>query len=184
MLHDAEIRDGLCFYLEERYGEVRFFEELTIGKSRADIVMVTRESIYGIEIKSDADTYTRLAKQVKNYNRFFDYNILVVGSTHAAHAMEHVPENWGIISVEELGDKLDFYEIRAPKATKAKLKTQLQLLWRREIAQIQEMNHLHKYAGKSRKFVEEYVLGKVDSVKLKEQLIGILFERDYTIFDD
>ena len=55
MLHDADIRDGLCFYLEERYGEVRFFEELTIGKSRADIVMVTRESIIGIEIKSDAD---------------------------------------------------------------------------------------------------------------------------------
>ena len=184
VLHDADIRDGLCFYLEEQYGEVRFFEELTIGKSRADIVMVTRESIIGIEIKSDADTYTRLSKQVRNYNRFFDYNILVVGSTHASHAMEHVPDNWGIISVEELDGKLDFYELRSPKITKAKLKTQLQLLWRRELAQIQATNHLHKYAGKSRKFVEEYILTTLDPDTLKKQLLDTLFERDYTIFDD
>ena len=184
MLHDSDIRDGLCFYLEEKYKKIRFFDELTIGKSRADIVMVTGEAIYGIEIKSDADTYARLTKQVKNYNRFFDYNILVVGSTHASHAAEHVPDNWGIISVEEFKDRLDFYEIREPKITKARLKTQLGLLWRREIAQIQEMNHLHKYSGKSRKFVEEYVLEKVDGDILKKQILEILFDRDYTIFDE
>lgn len=184
MLHDYDIRDDLFDYLESAYGEVRFFEELTIGRSRADIVMVTREAIYGVEIKSDADTYERLKRQVPDYNRFFDYNILVVGSTHASHAAEHVPDNWGIISVEEFKDRLDFYEIREPKITKARLKTQLGLLWRREIAQIQEMNHLHKYAGKSRKFVEEYVLEKVDGDILKKQILEILFDRDYTIFDE
>lgn len=184
MLHDYEIRDDLCLYLEQKYKEVRFFDELIIGKSRADIVMVTREAIYGIEIKSDADTYTRLAKQVKNYNRFFDYNILAIGSTHALHAPEHVPANWGIISIEEIDGKLDFYDLREPSITKAKLKTQLGLLWRREISEIQEMNKLHKYAGKSRKFVEEYVLEKVEPELLKKQIIDILFERDYTVFEE
>lgn len=89
MLHDYDIWDDLFDYLESAYGEVRFFEELTIGRSRADIVMVTREAIYGVEIKSDADTYERLKRQVPDYNRFFDYNILAIGSTHAAHAEEH-----------------------------------------------------------------------------------------------
>ena len=27
MLHDGDIRDNLCLYLEEKYGEVRFFED-------------------------------------------------------------------------------------------------------------------------------------------------------------
>ena len=45
MLRDSVIRDNLCLYLEEKYGEVRFFEELSMGRSRADIVMVTRGAI-------------------------------------------------------------------------------------------------------------------------------------------
>ena len=184
MLHDYDIRDNLCDYLESKYGEVRFFDELMIGKSRADIVMVTREAIFGVEIKSDADTYERLKKQVKNYNRYFDYNILAVGSTHAAHAEEHVPKQWGIVSVELINDKMDFYEIRNPANNgKNKLKTQLGLLWRRELSEIQRINNLHKYAGKSRTFVEEYILKTVPDEQLKKQIIDILFERDYTVFD-
>ena len=184
MLHDSDIRDNLCLYLEEKYGEVRFFEELSMGRSRADIVMVTREAILGIEFKSDADTYARLKRQVRDYNKYFDYNILVVGSTHATHAIEHVPKHWGIVSVELIKDQMDFYEIRNPQESpKAGLKNQLSLLWRRELAQIQQINKLHKYAGKSRAFIEEYVLNAVPCDILKKQVIDILFERDYTIFD-
>ena len=184
MLHDSDIRDNLCLYLEEKYGEVRFFEELSMGRSRADIVMVTREAIFGIEIKSDADTYARLKRQVRDYNKYFDYNLLVVGSTHATHAIEHVPKHWGIVSVELIKDQMDFYEIRNPQESpKAGLKNQLSLLWRRELAQIQQINKLHKYAGKSRAFIEEYVLNAVSCDILKKQVIDILLERDYTIFD-
>ena len=184
MLHDHDIRDNLCLYLEEKYGEVRFFEELTIGRSRADIVMVTSEAIFGVEIKSDADTYVRLKRQVKDYDRYFDYNILVVGSTHATHASEHVPKHWGIISVEEIKERLDFYEIREPEKSKStKLKTQMNLLWRRELAHIQEVKNLHKYAGKSRAFVEKYVMSSLGEEELRKSLINELFERDYSIFN-
>ena len=184
MLHDSDIRDNLCLYLEEKYGEVRFFVLLTMGRSRADIVMVTRDAIYGIEIKSDADTYARLKRQVRDYNKYFDYNLLIVGSTHATHAMEHVPKHWGIVSVELIKDKMDFYEIRNPQESlKATLKNQLSLLWRRELVQIQQINKLHKYAGKSKAFIEEYILNSVPPELLKKQVIDILFERDYSIFD-
>ena len=119
----------------------------------------------------------------KDYNKYFDYNLLVVGSTHAIHVMEHVPKHWGIVSVELIKDKMDFYEIRDPqKSTKTTLKNQLPLLWRRELAQIQQINKLHKYTGKSKSFIEEYVLSSVPPEVLKRQVIDILFERDYSIF--
>ena len=63
MLLDKDIREPLFEFLEERYGKVRILEEKTVGRSRADVVMVIPEKIVGIEIKSDADTYTRLERQ-------------------------------------------------------------------------------------------------------------------------
>lgn len=57
MLYDKDIREPLFDFLEERYGKIRILEEKQMGKSRADIVMVLPNTIAGIEIKSDADTY-------------------------------------------------------------------------------------------------------------------------------
>ena len=82
MLHDADIREPLFDYLEASYGKIRILEEVEIARSRADVIMVTDDSLVGLEIKSDADTYVRLERQVKDYNLFFDYNYVVVGSTH------------------------------------------------------------------------------------------------------
>ena len=72
MLYDKDIREPLFDFLEERYGKIRILEEKQMGKSRADIVMVLPNTIAGIEIKSDADTYVRLKRQVRDYNRYYD----------------------------------------------------------------------------------------------------------------
>ena len=66
MLHDKDIREPLFEYLEETHGKIRIIEEKNMGESRADVVMICPESITGIEIKSDADTYTRLEGQIKD----------------------------------------------------------------------------------------------------------------------
>ncbi|MCR5467441.1 MAG: sce7726 family protein [Lachnospiraceae bacterium] len=183
-LRDADIRDGLCIYLEEKIGKVRFFEELVIGKSRADIVMVTDDEMIGVEIKSDRDTYDRLTRQVKDYDRFFDRNYVVVGSTHAAHIKEHVPEHWGIITVEDVDGKLDCYEMRAPEISKKmRLTNQLSLLWRSELAVIQKENKLYKYPGKSKMYVKKYLMASVEKELLKKQMLEVLFERDYSIYE-
>ena len=60
MLHDADIREPLFDYLEDSYGKIRLLEEVEIARSRADVIMVTDDSLVGLEIKSDADTYVRL----------------------------------------------------------------------------------------------------------------------------
>lgn len=181
MLYDKDIREPLFDFLEETYGKVRILEEKTIGKSRADVVMVTPESLYGIEIKSDADTYVRLGKQVKDYNLFYDYNYVAVGTSHALHVEEHIPEWWGIITVEQTETMVDFYILRRPaKNPEMNWKKKLSILWRPELAHIQELNGLHKYKEKSKLFVMGRILEKVPEETLQRQLCEELFERDYT----
>ena len=41
MTHDKDIREPLFDFLEEQYGKIRIIEEKTMGRSRADAVMVT-----------------------------------------------------------------------------------------------------------------------------------------------
>ncbi len=184
VLLDADIREPLFQYLELYYGKVRFLEEKVTGKARADVVMVLPDKICGIEIKSDADSYTRLAAQVRNYDRYYDENYLVVGSTHAHHAAEHVPKYWGIISAEIIKGRVDFYRIReAAPNPKAKLQNKMSLLWKKEFSHILAANDMPKYAQKSKKFISEKLIAKIPAEILHEQISEELFERDYTIYD-
>lgn len=184
MLHDRDIREPLFDFLEERLGKIRIIEEKTMGRSRADIVMVLPEALAGIEIKSDADTYARLKRQVGDYDRYFDFNYVVVGSTHGAHIREHVPDYWGVISVEELaagGGALDFYVIReAARNPNMEPDKKLRLLWRPELAHIQEKNGMYRYASASKDFVRRKILECVPPELLGRQISEELFERDYT----
>lgn len=181
MLYDKDIREPLFVYLEQRYEKVRIIEEKQIGRSRADIVMVLPDQIAGMEIKSDADTYARLSRQVQDYDKYFDLNYVTVGSTHAWHIAEHVPEYWGLISVEWLKDHVDFYMIReARQNPNREMKHKIQILWRPELAHIQECCELPKYAGKSKVFVQNKIIEKIPEAILQKQISEELFQRDYT----
>jgi len=185
MLKDAEIREPLFDFLEEQYGTIRILEEKNIGKSRADVMMVTEDALYGIEIKSDADTYARLAGQVKDYNRFCDFNYVAAGTSHALHIAEHVPDWWGIITVELEEDRVDFYVMRKPQRNPGvSMKQKLSLLWRPELAHIQERQSMFKYKEKSKLFVQKKILEKVDEDVLQKEILHELMERDYTLIEE
>ncbi|MCR5279649.1 MAG: sce7726 family protein [Lachnospiraceae bacterium] len=180
VLYDKDIREPLCFYLEELFGKCRIFEEKRMGDSRADMVMVLPCALCGIEIKSDADSYARLSRQVKDYSAFFDFNYVVVGSTHVHHIKEHVPEEWGIITVDNVEGQPDFYFLRQASPNPGmRRELKLSMLWRPELAHIQELNGLHKYPGKSKDFVRKYIIDSVQGVLLDKQISDELFERDY-----
>lgn len=186
ILHDKDIREPLFDFLEHSFGKIRILEEKINGRSRADVVMITPDFLYGIEIKSDADTYVRLRKQVRYYNRFYDRNIIVAGTSHAAHITEHVPDHWGIITVEadENGDA-DFYFLRREKDNpKVKDTDKISLLWRRELNHLLEKNQLPAYKNKSKLFVQEKLLEKVPSELLWKQVYEELFERDYNTIEE
>ena len=185
MIYDKDIREPLFDFLDETFGKNRILEEKIIGNSRADVVMVTPEAIFGIEIKSDADTYARLKSQVKDYDKYYDLNFVVVGTSHAAHIEEHVPDYWGIITVEEVDNNLDFYILRRPKPNpKVTWKRKLEMLWRPEIAVLQDEFKMPKYREKSKKFVLTKVLerlenGKIDPKEFTLKMNELLIQRDY-----
>ncbi len=184
-LLDKDIREPLFEWLEEKYGRIRILEEKEIGRSRADVVMVTGDSLYGIEIKSDADTYARLKRQVQDYNQYYDYCYIVVGSTHALHAAEHVPYWWGIISVEYYQNKVDFYLVRSPERNEeCDPEKKITLLWRPELAELQKRWGMHAYKEKSKAFVQGKILQTLTREQLDSEISRILFERDYTVIKD
>ena len=185
LIHDKDIREPLFDYLEETYGRIRILEEKMMGRSRADVVMVTEVALYGIEIKSDADTYARLARQVKDYDKYYDRNIIVAGTKHAHSIKEHVPEWWGIITVEEEDGRLDFYFYREPEDNpKLDITRKISILWRPELAHIQELNGMPKYRDKSKLFVANKIVETVAYETLSPQISEELFQRDYTKIEE
>ena len=185
ILHDSDIREPLFDYLEEKLGKIRILEEKQTGRARADVVMVTEQYLYGIEIKSDADTYARLKKQVRYYDQFYDRNIVVVGSTHAAHVADHVPKWWGIISAEIIGNHMDFYNIREQvDNSKVQAEKKISILWRPELNRLLSLNGLHAYKQKSKAFVQKKLLEMVPGELLWPQVMDELFERDYNTIAD
>lgn len=185
MLKDKDIREPLFDFLEMTYGKTRIIEEKMMGKSRADVIMVITGALVGIEIKSDADTYTRLESQIKDYDKYFDYNIVVVGSSHGTHAPEHVPDHWGIITVEEVDGKPDFYFYRQPEHNKkVKIARKLEMLWRPELAILLQRLEMPEYKAGSKPYVRKKIVEYLDKEKISaddvnREISELLFERDY-----
>ena len=164
---DKEIREPLFDFLEEFYGKIRIFEEKITGLSRTDALGVIDGQLIGFEIKSDHDTYARLQRQTADYDELCDVNYLVIGRSHRKQADQHIPKHWGIICV---------YEENTCDNKKAR---QLDLLWRPELALLQEWNGMPKYKWQSKAFVREKILERIPEETLKHQITGLLFERDY-----
>ena len=183
-LYDRDIREPLFIFLEITLGKIRIIEEKNTGKARADAVMILPDAICGIEIKSDADTYTRLARQVREYDKYYD---VVVGSSHAKHVSEHVRKHWGIIVAELKDGEIEFtIQREAQLNTKVTWKRKLGMLWRPELVVLQQLNNMPRYKEKSKdfvisKFLERLENGKISEEQLKLQVSDILFERDYTL---
>lgn len=183
MLKDSDIREPLFDYLEETFGKVRILEEKVTGRSRADVVMITEDAVTGLEIKSDADSYTRLAGQVRDYSRCYDFNYAVVGSRHAMHILEHLPEWWGAITVDEEDGRPDFYLLRrARRNPEPVLEQKLRLLWKDELAEILLSNRLPAYTSKNKNYQRAVLLDRVPESRLNRDISERLFERDYTVF--
>lgn len=185
ILYDQDIREPLFDFLEETFGKIRILEEKCTGKSRADVVMITPQVLYGIEIKSDADSYTRLSKQVESYDCYYDRNIIVVGTSHAYHVKEHVPDWWGIITVERNeNNEVDFYFLKKAKINPhVKDSRKITFLWRTELNHLLAKNRLPKYQQKSKLFVQQKLLEKVPGNILWPQAYDELFERDYNTIE-
>jgi len=109
-------------------------EELGLlhGSCRADLAVVNG-TMHGYELKSDLDTLHRLPEQVIAYTLVFDFVTLVVGERHLRHAIEVIPDWWGVRVVRRDRGKLLFRDLRLAMANVSPdpLST-VRLLWKQE----------------------------------------------------
>lgn len=193
-LNDPAMREILFETIEGEYegrGEpVRVFEELVIGKSRADAIIVTRDTIFGFEIKSDRDSLTRLEKQVHNYDRFCDYCYIVTGLHFLDRIEENVPAHWGIYDIlenEEGKLYIEMYReaIRNPaEKPTIKLKNQMNLLWRSELMQIITEYGFSGYSKMNKFKLRDMIVEKLGKEDSKRLTCELLLNRDYSIYRD
>lgn len=136
IVRDPEIRAALLRRLREQ-GALNdrttvVVEELGLRRGNAILdVAVVNGVLSGFEIKSDADTLRRLAKQAAIYNQVLDHVTLVVGQQHLAAARELIPSWWGLMSVRNENGTLTLTTNRKPRANPARdVRALVELLWR------------------------------------------------------
>jgi hypothetical protein len=91
---DRDIR----LILKNHYKGKTFVDEVNTSKARIDLLDLSTE-LHGYEIKSDSDTFSRLKRQTKNYNKVLSRITIVVGAKKLPVIADMVPEFWGITLV-------------------------------------------------------------------------------------
>jgi len=136
--NDQQIRRRLRRYLLSLYSndpDTIILDEVGLrhGQSRIDIVVVNG-SLHGYEIKSDRDTFRRLAGQADTYNKVLDFVTLVAGQRHADQALQTAPQWWGIrVAKGDRRGRIRLVEVRQPLANPAPDRLAIaKLLWREE----------------------------------------------------
>lgn len=188
-LKDCDMRDILFSHYEDSSAKLRIFEEFCIGKTRTDAFLITENELIGIEFKSDRDNLDRLARQVKDYNRFCDRNYLVIGQ----HFMEKqdtlneiLPEFWGIYSVTINEDGVKTLRLirEASSNPKCRIKNQLKILWRNELIHLVKDNRLGGVTAYNKRQLSEKLYKNIERDKLKQLICNELLERDYSIYSE
>lgn len=180
-LYDKDMREALFSYFEDTLGKIRFLEEITMGKSRADAVMITENEMVGFELKSDKDSLARLGRQIPDYDRYYDRNYLVVGEHFESKAYEVLPSHWGIIKVYETKENSILVEILRESDCNPKnpLKKQLEFLWRNELINIVKAHKLGGVSAKNKHKLAEMLFSNMEEKELKRCILEEMLEREY-----
>lgn len=197
-MKDSDMRPVLFEHFESDSVPCRFFEELCIGKTRADAIFVKDDMIYGFELKSDCDNLDRLPRQINDYERFCDYMYVVCGSKLLDKVSDIIPPHWGIIHIESQSatsnsDNLDSYTeslqihiIREATDSKKRyrLHNQLRLLWRHELIPFVKKYKLGGVSKRSKVKLVKLLEDNLTKDILKKELCNILINRDYSIYEE
>ncbi len=127
---------------------------LTEEDARIDIAVING-SLHGFEIKSDADTLTRLPRQSESYNRVFDYLWIACGQKYIEKIKDIVPEYWGILLAETNAEETTIIKIReAMNNPNTSSLAVAGLLWKEEaLSLLSEFGFDKGYRSKSRKMI-------------------------------
>lgn len=176
---DGQIRKELKNKISSRTSSL-IVDELGVnhGAARVDLAVLGTE-FHAYEIKSDADTLVRLPGQVKEYSKVFSHVTVVVGKRHIAHAIEIVPDWWGVDVAYHDSNGLIINTIR-PAEENPELKgvAIARLLWKSEA--LQALNKIGKDKGvksKSRSVVYERLAESLGMGELIECVVEFISQR-------
>lgn len=177
-MNAQEIKNILIAYLKAANREIRIYQEKSIGDAVCDLMTVT-DCLTGYEIKSDLDNYQRLGHQIRAYDLFFEQNYIVVGGRHLNSAARRVPDHWGIITIQSAQVVIH----RAARTGKPDCARQLSALWTIELTNLLTKAGLPLYTYKSKQYIIEQIVKKLDRVEIRRHIVYELMHRDYTQFD-
>lgn len=134
VVRDPEIRVALLKELRRRRvlrGGTVVVQELGLRRSDAVVdVAVVNGSLNGFEIKSDADTLRRLARQAEVYGQILDRVTLVVGRQHLGAARHLIPAWWGLMAVRVTDEGPMLTTVRSGRGNPARnARALVELLW-------------------------------------------------------
>jgi hypothetical protein len=184
-MNDPEIRQALHGIFLRKYHEdsdTLVIDELGLehGKCRADIAVINGH-LDGFEIKSDADSLSRLSQQIISYNAVFDHSSIVLEERHLSKAIRMIPTWWGIILVTDKNDEFRFTMIR-PSDKNANINNyaMAQLLWREEAQEILfNLGIRGSQLRQKRSLLYSYIVEMIDSDELRHIVRGYLKKRQY-----
>lgn len=178
-MREAQIKKALADHIL-RAGVAEshaFIEELRLhgGEIRADLVHVDQMHCY--EIKSDADSLTRLIGQGSRYARFFDRVTLVMAERHVARAMDLLPAWWGAMKLDSKTGK--FASIReAGINVLQNSNTLASVLTKDEALQIlQELGQAKGLRSKSLYLLQEHIAAALPLDEIKHRIRDALLLR-------
>lgn len=121
--------------------------EQTWATVRADVVVVN-DLLHGYEVKSAADSRTRLPRQIAAYSAVFDFCTLVTEPKHLRAAVAMLPAWWGVLVVD--GDVLR--EHRPSQRHTPEPGPLIRMLWKEEI---RALYRAHGIPLKPREYVHD-----------------------------
>lgn len=114
-------------FLKTRHDHIVAFE-MTVGGSRVDICRINGNS-YAYEIKTEYDTFDRLASQIDDYLKTFQKVYVIVPKSRAGDVKRIIPDACGIIAYTTTEDgSISFYYAKKACKNKCDLVTCLESL--------------------------------------------------------
>lgn len=118
-------------------------DEFTVNRyeRRADLVVITKQSMVAFEIKSERDSLKRLEAQVKTYSQYFDKVIVVADRKHMKNIVHVLPRNIGIWEFNQ-NDLKETQRGRKQPFKAEKKESLLKLLTVSELLQLARKNNI------------------------------------------
>lgn len=181
---EIELRQALWRELVPRTRSegAKLCEEFALerGATRIDLAIFA-DRLEGFELKSDRDSFTRLAEQMHTYNRVFDRITLVTGPLFEEAARALMPRWWGLL----VGRRLDATTITLDVVRPAQANplqdahSLAMLLWREEALGVLATENARAPRAASKAILHERLAATVSVARLRVHVLNCLHLRQY-----